>query len=185
VLKDAQNTGMTSMGKSNFWTGGRKGARRPTTPRQWFFTWLACALLSFAGLVFVATVVSAAANKSGYTQAHGLPRSGIVTSVANQTGKSPSADVGVRLRDPVDGQAATTAHLPSVTSLKPGMTVRVLVDPQDPSYAEFPGRRYIPKLTAQMGAAVFLASIAVFAFLASWSGRVWLRQRQRGLTAGS
>jgi hypothetical protein len=172
---------MTSMGKSNFWTGGgRKGARRPATPRQWFFMWLTCALLTFGCLMFVATVVSAAANKSGYTQAHGLPRSGFVTSVANHVGRGSSADVGVRLGEPVDGQAATTAHLPSVTSLKPGMTVRVLVDPRDPSYAEFPGQRYVPKATAQLGAAFFLASFAVCVSFAAWWGRVWLRQRQRG-----
>jgi hypothetical protein len=180
MLKDASDTGITSMGKSNFWTGRR--AQRPTTPRQWFFVCLACALFSLGGLVLVATVLSAAANKSGYTQAHGLPRSGIVTSVANHTGKGSSADVGVRLGEPVDGQAATTAHLPSVTSLKPGMTVRVLVDPQDPSYAEFPGRRYAPEVFVQVFAAIFLASFAVFAFLAARGGRVWLRQRQRGLT---
>jgi hypothetical protein len=182
MLKDASDTGITSMDKSYFRTGGRKGAQRPTTPRQWFFMWLACALLSLGGLVFVATVVSAAANKSGYTQAHGLPRSGIVTSVANQKGKTSSADVGVRLGEPVDGQAATTAHLPSVTSLKPGMTVRVLVDPQDLSYAEFPGRRYSSEVSAELGVAIFLASFAVFGFLAARRGRVWLRQRQRGLT---
>jgi hypothetical protein len=176
---------MTSMGKSNFRTGGRKGAGRPSTPRQWFFLCLACALFSFAGLMYVATVVSAAASKSGYTQAHGLPRSGIVTSVANHTGKSSSADVGVRLGEPVDGQAATTAHLPSVTSLKPGMTVRVLVDPRDPSYAEFPGQRYVPKIQAQLDAAIFLAMFVVCVFLAAWWGRVLLRQRQRGLTAAT
>jgi hypothetical protein len=176
---------MTSMEKSNLRTRGRKGSRRPTTPRQWFFMWLTFALVSFGGLMYVATVVSAAASKSGYTQAHGLPRSGIVTSVANHTGKASSADVGVRLGQPVDGQAATTAHLPSVTSLKPGMPVRVLVDPRDPSYAEFPGQRYIQKATAQVGAAVSLASLAVFAFLTAWWGRVWLRQRRRGLKAAS
>jgi hypothetical protein len=173
------------MAKSNLRTRGRKGSRRPSTPRQWFFMWLAFALLSFGGLIIMATVVSAAANKSGYTQAHGLPRSGVVTSVANHTGKSSSADVGVRLGEPVGGQAATTAHLPSVTSLKPGMAVRVLVDPRDPSYAEFPGQRYIHKVTAQVGAAFFLASFAAFAFLAAWWGRVWLRQHQRGLTAAN
>jgi hypothetical protein len=173
------------MDKSHVRTWGRKRARHPSTPRQWFFMWLLCTLLTFGCLLFVATVVSAAASKSGYTQAHGLPRGGIVTSVANHTGKSSSADVGVRLGEPVDGLTATTAHLPSVTSLKPGLTVRVLVDPRDPSYAEFSGQRYVPKATAQLGAAFFLASFAVFAFLAAWSGRVWLRQRRRGLTAAN
>lgn len=166
------------MSDSNFHRGGRKNARRQN-PRVVFFICLVLALLSFGGLIFTATVVAAAASKSGYTQAHGLQRSGIVTSVANHSGRGASADVGVRLEEPVDGQAATTAHLPTVTSLKPGMAVRILVDPKDPRYAEFPGQRYVQKLAAQVGAAASLAVLAFFAFGAAWSGRAWHRQHKR------
>jgi hypothetical protein len=162
---------------------GRKNPRRQN-PKVVFFISLALALGSFAGLMLAATVVAAAVSKSGYTQAHGLLRSGIVTSVTNHEGKADSADVGVRLREPVNGQAATTAHVPAVTSLKPGAAVRVLVDPKDPGYAEFPGQRYTQKSAAQVEAAASLACLAFFTFVAAWWGRVWYRQRKRSQTAG-
>jgi hypothetical protein len=145
---------------------------------------LALALGSFGGLMFTATVVAAAVSKSGYTQAHGLLRSGIVTSVTNHGGKDPSADVGVRLGKPVNGQAATTAHVHPLTSLKPGAAVRVVVGPKDPGYAEFPGQRYTQKSAAQVGAATFLACFAFFVFVAAWWGRMWHRQRKRSQAAG-
>jgi hypothetical protein len=162
---------------------GRKNARRQN-PKVVFFISLALALGSLGGLMLIATVVAGAASKSGYTQAHGLPRSGIVTSVTNHEGRDDSADVGVRLGEPVNGQAVTTAHVHALTSLRPGATVRVLVDPKDPGYAEFPGQPYTSKSTAQVGAATSLACFAFFAFVAAWWGRMWYRQRKRGQTAG-
>jgi hypothetical protein len=170
------------------WTNlipGTGAARTPgrQNPKAVFFISLALALGSFGFLMLTATVVAAKASKSGYTQAHGLPRSGIVTSVANHEGKAPFADVGVRLGEPVNGQAVTTAHVRPITSLKPGAAVRVLVDPKDPRYAEFPGQRYTQESAAQVPAATFLACFAFFAFAAAWWGRVWYRQRQRRQTA--
>lgn len=167
---------------------GRKNTRRQNTRRQnpkvVFFISLVLALGCFGSLMLTATVVAAAASKSGYTQAHGLLRSGIVTSVTNNEGKDPSADIGVRLGRPVDGQATTTAHVHPFTSLKPGAAVRVLVDPKDPGYAEFPGRRYTQKSVAQVSAAAFLVLFAFFAFVAARYGRVWYHQRKRSQTAG-
>jgi hypothetical protein len=171
------------MGISTPRNRGRRNARRQN-PKVVFFISLALALGSFGSLMFTATVVAAAVSKSGYTQAHGLLRSGIVTSVTNHEGKDPSADVGVRLGEPVNGKAATTAHVHPLTSLKPGAAVRVLVDPKDPGYAEFPGQRYTQKSVAQVGAATFLACFAFFAFVAARWGRMWCRQRKRSQTAG-
>jgi hypothetical protein len=162
---------------------GRKNARRQN-PKVVFFISLALALVCFGSLILTATVVAAAVSKSGYTQAHGLLRSGIVTSVTNHEGKDPSADVGVRLGEPVNGQTATTAHIHPLTSLKPGAAVRVLVDPKDPGYAEFPGHRYTQKSVAQVEAAAFLACFAFFAFVAARWGLMWSRQRKRSQTAG-
>jgi hypothetical protein len=162
---------------------GRKNARRQN-PKVVFFVGLALALGSFVSLMLTATVVEAAVSKSGYTQAHGLLRSGIVTSVTNYEGKDPSSDVGVRLGKPVNGQAVTTAHVHPLTSLKPGAAVRVLVDPKDPGYAEFPGQRYTPKSVAQAGAVTFLACFALFTFMAARGGRMWYRQRKRSQMAG-
>ena len=165
------------MDMSNSRNRGRQNARRQN-PKVVFFISLGLALASFAGLIFTATVVAAAVSKSGYTQGHGVLRSGIVTSVTNHDGKDPSADVGVRLGEPVNGQAATTAHVRPLTSLKPGAAVRVLVDPKDPGYAEFPGQRYTKKSVDQVGAATFLACFAFFAFVAARWGRIWYRQRK-------
>jgi hypothetical protein len=162
---------------------GRENARCQN-PKVVFFISLVLALGSFGGLMLMATVVAAAVSKSGYTQAHGLLRSGIVTSVTNHAGKDPSADIGVRLEEPVNGQAATIAHVHPLTSLKPGAAVRVLVDPKDPGYAEFPGQRYTPKSSAQVGAATSLACFAFFAFVAARWGRMWYRQRKRSQTTG-
>jgi hypothetical protein len=166
------------MNKSDSRNGGRKNTKRQN-PKAVFFICLALALGCFGGLMFTSTVVAAWASKSGYTQAHGLVRSGIVTSGTNGEGKASSADIGVRLGEPVNGQAATTAHVPSLTSLKPGAAVRVLVDPNDPGYAEFPGQRFAPNSVAQLGAVMFLVCLAFFAFAAAWWGRVWYRQHKR------
>ena len=174
---------LTYMDISNPRNRSRENARRQN-PKVVFFISLAFALGSFGGLMFTATVVAAAASKSGYTQAHGLLRSGIVTSVTNHEGKDPSSGVGVRLGEPVNGQAVTIAHVHPLTSLKPGAAVRVLVDPKDPGYAEFPGKRYTQKSAAQVGAAAFLALFAFFAFVAARWGRMWYRQRKRSQTAG-
>jgi hypothetical protein len=168
---------------SNSRNRGRKKAKRQN-PKMMFFINLALALGCFGALILTATVVAGAVNKSGYTQAHGLPRSGIVTSLTNYDGKDPSSEVRVRLEEPVNGQAVTTAHIRPVTSLKPGATVRVLVDPKDPGYAEFSGHRYQSNSVARVSAAASLAFIALFAFTAAWWGRVWYRQRKRPQTAG-
>jgi hypothetical protein len=166
------------MNKSDSRNRGRKNTKRQN-PKMVFFICLAFALCSFGGLMFTATVVAATVSESGYTQAHGLPRSAIVTSVTNHDGRARFADVGVRLEEPVNGQAVTTAHLPSLTSLKPDTAVRVLVDPKDPGYAEFPGQRYVQNSEAQVGAIAFLACLAFFSFAAAWWGRVWYRQHKR------
>ncbi len=170
------------MNKSDSRNGGRKNTRR-VNPKAAFFISAALALCCFAALLFTATFVADRVNKSGYTQAHGLPRSGTVTSVTNRDGRDPSADVGVRLEEPVNGQAVTTAHLPSLTPMKPGTAVAVLVDPKDPGYAEFPGRRYVKNSVAQVAAVTFLGCLGFFSFAAAWWGRVWYRQHKRRQTA--
>lgn len=157
-------------------TGRKTSGRR--NPKMVFFICLAATLGCFGALIYTATVLAGAANESAYTQAHGLSRSGTVISVTNYNGRDQSSDVQVRLEVPVDGQTVTTAHLPALTSLKPGAATQVLVDPKDPGYAEFPGHRYTPSSTAQVSAVAMLACIAFFAFSAAWWGRMWFRQRK-------
>ena len=157
---------------------GRKNGRRGN-PKAVFLLCLVLTLGTGGTLIFVGTFGNAWASKSAYTQAHGLLRSGVVTSVTDYETKVPSSDVGVRLGEPVNGQATTTAHVKPITSLKPGAAVRVLVDPQDPGYAEFPGEQYTANSSILWAAAGLLACLAFLAFATIWWGRVWFRERRR------
>ncbi|WP_328461695.1 hypothetical protein OG896_33825 [Streptomyces sp. NBC_00669] len=172
------------MNKSGSRNRGGKNTRRGN-PKMVFLMSLVLALGSLGALIFVPKVAAEAVGKSGYTQAHGLARSGIVTRVTNHHGKVPFADIEVRLGEPVDGQATTTVHDPSLTSLKPGAAVRVLVDPKGPGYAEFPGRRFNGNSTSQQDAVrlLLLVCCAAFAFTAAWWGREWYRDHKHRQTA--
>jgi hypothetical protein len=114
-------------------------------------------------------------DKSAYTQAHGVSRNGIVTSVTNSGGRTRFSEVAVRL----DAQATTTAHVEPVTSLKPGATVRVLVDPQDPGYAEFPGQPFSPTFPVLVTVLIIVGLLAIAGFVAPRFGLAWLRQRRK------
>jgi hypothetical protein len=110
------------------------------------------------GIIFliVSFAIRSEAALSGFVQAHGVRRSAVIVSVQNQehqsttttgsgsskhttTSTSWTALVQVRLADPVGGQARTTVHVPGYESAGPGDTLAVLVDPDNPSYAELPG----------------------------------------------
>jgi hypothetical protein len=112
------------------------------------------------GVVFI--IVSFAlrpqAALSSFVQAHGVRRAAVILSVDNiahttTTMTSPggnqpavatttttyTADVLVSLADPVGGQARTTVHVPGYEKDGVGDALTVLVDPNDPGYAELPG----------------------------------------------
>jgi hypothetical protein len=84
--------------------------------------------------------------RSAYVQAHGVRQAGTVLNVTNTVVDNDNgttvAQVVVRLRVPVGGQDVTTASVPSEVTTPDGGTVTVLVDPQDPGYAEYPGMPY-------------------------------------------
>jgi hypothetical protein len=54
-----------------------------------------------------------------------------------------TAQVDATFTAPVDGQKGTTVYVPNSVSYASGQTIALLVDPQDPGYAELPGDRYI------------------------------------------
>ena len=64
-------------------------------------------LLSLGSFAVILVVLVVPYERSDYTQAHGLRRDGIVTSVANHHGRSESAAVEVRLAGSVTGQTTT------------------------------------------------------------------------------
>jgi hypothetical protein len=92
---------------------------------------------------------------SAYVQARGVRDTGTVLTISTTTDDNGASDTQavVRLHTPVGGQDVTTANLSNVTNAGEGSTVTVLVDPQDPGYAEFPGKPDVSR-TGWIGFAV-------------------------------
>jgi hypothetical protein len=143
-------------------------------------SWYAAGLLAMLVVLFLAVVflilsfaLRSSAARSGFVQAHGVRREAVIVSVDNIAQKSTggsgfksttySAQVLVRLADPVNGQAQTTVHVPRYDTDRPGGTLTVLVDPDDPGYAELPGSPTTPAVLPPIFLAVgaFLAVVAV------------------------
>jgi hypothetical protein len=82
------------------------------------------------------------AARTSYTQAHGVRRAARVISEDIGTGKNPTSTAVVRLSGPVSGHDTTTVHIQGAPAYSPGAPVTVVVDPQDPGYAELPGAPY-------------------------------------------
>jgi hypothetical protein len=132
-------------------------------------------------------------------QAHGVRREAVILSVDNIAHKSTStsgsgsgkhtvtsttytAEVLVRLADPVGGQARTTVHVPRYETDGPGDTLIVLVDPNNPSYAELPGSPSTPAVlpTIFLAVGAFLAVVAITG--SAIIGRSWRRSSRRERT---
>jgi len=82
------------------------------------------------------------AARTSYTQAHGVRQAARVISEHTSTGKYPTSALVVRLSGPVNGHDTTTVHIQGAPTYSSGAPVTVVVDSQDPGYAELPGARY-------------------------------------------
>jgi hypothetical protein len=83
---------------------------------------------------------------SNYTQHHGILDSGTISNVSNTRSDhgSWSATVRITLDRPVDGATSTTLTVGNEVNSPDGTGATVLVDPQDPAHAEYPGRPTSP-----------------------------------------
>lgn len=157
----------------------REGRRRRLIRRRVRYgpVSLAVALLVWVGLsigMAVGAVINISnAQRSSYTQAHGVRTAGTVVSAVNTSvcsargGCSYTASIVVLLSSPVRGTTTTTVSYPDRTQLARGDAVTVLVDPQQLGYAELPGH---PNTTAAQWALGFALAV-VFALLAAWDAR--------------
>lgn len=100
-----------------------------------------------ASIAALAVSLHARSARSSAVQDHGVAREAVVTSVQpvhhdTRYDSWVSYDYGATLASPVGGTTETLVHDPTEDSqrLVPGDQVDVLVDPQDPGYAELPGR---------------------------------------------
>jgi hypothetical protein len=141
-------------------------------------------MTSIAGLAMFGTLAGFSLSNyllSNYTQHHGVPDSGTISNVSNTRSDrgSWSATVQITLDRPVDGATSTTLTFGNAVNSPDGTPVTVLVDPQDPAHAEYPGRPTYPLRVPVM----FLSFAGVFAvlfILAVWRLAV-IRVRNRGL----
>jgi len=159
---------------------------------------IAMLIVLFIGAVFIIVSVAlrSSAARSSFVQAHGVRREAVILNVDNIVHTSTSttgsgsakhtvtsttytADVLVRLADPVDGQARTTVHVPRYETDGPGGTLTVLVDPDDPGYAELPGSPSTPAVLP----AIFLAVGAFLVVVAATGGALIARSWRRSSRA--
>ncbi len=102
------------------------------------FLWL---LIVFAGMVGDTRQTQAAGARSLTVQATGTPASGMIEGVS-VVGRTTL--LTVRLSVPVDGNATTTVHEPTPDGRGAiGQAIDLLLDPQDPGYAELPGAPFV------------------------------------------
>jgi hypothetical protein len=138
--------------------GGTAGAPRSPRFARRVITLVAVGVPLLVGIVFI--IVSFATRSeaalSGFVQAHGVRRAAVILNVQNEehhsttttgsgsgrhttTSTSWTALVQVSLAAPVGAQTRTTVHVPGYESAAAGDQLTVLVDPDDPAYAELPG----------------------------------------------
>jgi hypothetical protein len=145
--------------------------------------------VSCIGLYYLALP---SAEKSSYTQAHGVRRTAVIELVDNvaqlhggkhqKPTKTYTSQVQVRLTAPVGGQTESWVHEPRYESGSPGTSITVLVDPKDPGYAELPGTPADDSPASDLVFLLLAAAGFVFGIVAGgWA--LWPRRRRGQATS--
>jgi len=119
--------------------------------------------------------------RSSYTQAHGISRAARVISEDVGTGKAPTSAATVQLSEPVNGHDMTTVYIQGAPAYSPGTTITVVVDPQDPGYAELPNAPYTSSAEWVLPLGIGLAVLLIIPFCLGVRFLVLLRSRRRTL----
>ena len=109
--------------------------------------WIFVSVIAIGGagaFIFQSVQAHGDAARSSYTQAHGVRQTvRVISESTNRDNpKLPTSALTVRLSRPVNGHDTTTVHIQGTPAYSPGAPVTVVVDPQDPGYAELPGSPY-------------------------------------------
>lgn len=120
-----------------------------------------------AGFTVASFFTSSQASVSAYTQSSGVRENAVVRNVSVRTevhcgtptsgrrgygnsgncSMSYDARIAVALSRPVGGQTASVVHVAQNVAYSKGQPLSVLVDPQEPGYAELPGVPYVTQTT--------------------------------------
>jgi hypothetical protein len=148
-------------------------------------------LIVVAGFAVWAVNVHAEGALSSYVQHDGMHRTGGILRVQNvehqDTNDGPyySSFITVSLAPPMDGHSTTVVHVPHGSSFVVGEGLEILVDPQQPGYAELPGQPFVQN-RQWIVAGSFSLAIAVVGFLPMvlMTVRMVARYRRRGTLTG-
>jgi Protein of unknown function (DUF3592) len=129
------------------------------------------------GLAVGTVSTHTAGNLSAFVQKHGQRTVATVVSIDNiqhssRYGNWYTSQTTVALPAPIDGQSSSTVYYPAALSYSAGTPVQVLVDPDRPAYAEYPGSPYT-------GAGAWIGEL-VEAVLCGLLGAFLLRETIRG-----
>jgi hypothetical protein len=153
------------------------------------------ALLTYLGVVIGFAVFAlnlhTQAALSSYVQHDGVHRTGGIVRVQNvehqgsRGGPWYSSLITTTLAPPMDGRSTTVVHDPHGSNLIVGEGLEVLVDPQQPGYAELPGQPFVQSWP-WIFAASFSLAFALVALLpmVRMTVRMAGRYRRRGTLIG-
>jgi hypothetical protein len=148
---------------------GRRGLHAPGA-----VAFQALLFLGITVFLIVSTLQSySGAQRSSYTQAHGVSETAVADSVqvnmqrGSHGSVSYTSDITVTVQHPSVGDGSATVYSQGDTSITQGSTFTVLVDPRQPSYAEIPGSPY----DTTTGWIVSLLFTIVFGILAGLAAR--------------
>ena len=160
------------------------GARTPARRLRVSAEVISALITAIAGLAMFGTLSGLFLSEyllSNYTQHHGILDSGRISNVSNTESKgSWSAAVQITLDRPVAGATSTTLTVGHAVDSPDGTPVTVLVDPQDPGHAEYPGQ---PTYPLQVAVIFFFSVTGVCALVfivAVWRLAV-VRYKNRGI----
>lgn len=158
-LSEASEHGEQSIVDSLFWLALALACfRRARRSDHWLASKLTIGIaLTLAGLlaVFAAYTSYTKSSMSSYTQAHGMQEM-VKTPTANNITFFTTA-----LSRPVAGHTSTGVLLPYLASFSGGSPMTVLVNPQDPRFAELPGEPYQTALETDSAIAFAVIALAL------------------------
>jgi hypothetical protein len=186
----AANEGWRTVGQGRLRVVGEtsgSGRRRVHTPGAAVGVALITTAMACIGLVGIFAGYSGA-QRSSYTQSHGVSETAVADNVQNiashssHGGTTYTSQITVTIQHPAVGDGSATVYGNGRTSVQPGDTLTVLVDPKQPSYAEFPGVPY-DTTSSWVLALVFTLVVGCIAGFA-WRNAVLMLLRHRRVSLG-
>jgi hypothetical protein len=161
-------------------SGDRRPLHAPTS-----FALSTVVLLGIAAFCLVGTVQAhSGAERSAYTQSHGVRETAVADNVQNiastsrHGGTTYTSQITVTVQHPAVGNGSATVYGQGQTSVQAGDTLTVLLDPKQPDYAEIPGSPYYTTFSWVKGLLLTIAT-GIAAIVVSRKAVIMLLRHRR------